>query len=201
MTTALEAIRARRAVKAFDPAHRFTAEEEKQLFDLAQHTPSSFNIQHWRFVKVTDPALRQKIKEAAWGQAQVADASLLLVICADVKAWDKDPVRYWKNAPEPARTQVSGMIRPFYEGKEQLQRDEAMRSVGFVAQTLMIAAKGMGYESSPMIGFDSAKVAELIKLPKDHAIGMLLAIGKGIKPANPKSGTLPLSEILVENHF
>lgn len=196
-----DAIRARRAVKHYDPAHRLAKEEEAQLFELARQTPSSFNIQHWRFVKVSDPALRQKLREAAWNQAQVTDASLLLVICADLKAWEKSPERYWKDAPEAVQKALVPMITPFYAGKEQLQRDEAMRSVGFVGQTLMLAAKAMGYDSSPMIGFDGEKVAELVKLPKDHALGMMLAIGKGIKPANPKGGYLPLGEILFENTF
>ena len=46
---------------------------------------------------------------------------------------------------------------PFYEGKDQLQRDEAMRSCGIAAQTIMLAAKSMGYDSNPMIGFDPQK--------------------------------------------
>lgn len=199
--SAIDAIHQRRAVKAYDPTHRFTAAEQAQLFELAQQTPSSFNIQHWRFVNVTDMALRTEIKALAWGQAQVTDASLLLVICADIKAWEKSPERYWENAAEPNKSRVLSLISPFYEGKEQLQRDEAMRSVGFISQTLMLSAKAMGYDSSPMIGFDIQKVGELINLPQDHVVGMMLAIGKGIQPANPKGGTLPLAEIMVENRF
>jgi nitroreductase len=196
-----EAIRTRRAVKYYDPAHRFSAEEEAQLIDLAMQAPSSFNIQHWRLVKVSDPALRQQIRAAAWDQAQVTDASLLFVITADIKAWAKNPQRYWRNAPPAAQEALVPMIAPFYDGKEQLQRDEAMRSVGFIAQTLMLAARAMGYDSSPMIGFDGEAVAKLIHLPADHAIGMLLAIGKGTKPAWPKAGFIEKSELLIENHF
>lgn len=196
-----DAIRTRRAVKQYDPAHRFTAAEEAELIDLAMQAPSSFNLQHWRLVKVSDPALRQAVRAAAWDQAQVTDASLLLVITADLKAWDKNPARYWRNTPEAVQSMLVPMIKPFYEGKEQLQRDEAMRSVGFIAQTLMLAARAMGYDSSPMIGFDAAKVAELIKLPADHAIGMLLAIGKGTRPPLPKGGFIEKSELLIENHF
>ncbi len=196
-----DAIRSRRAVKQYDPTHRFTAAEEAELLDLAMQSPSSFNIQHWRLVKVSDPALRQAIRAAAWDQAQVTDASLLYVITADVKAWAKNPGRYWRNVPENIQSIMVPMIQPFYEGHEQLQRDEAMRSVGFIAQTLMLAARAMGYDSSPMIGFDAAKVAELIKLPSDHVIGMMLAIGKGTRPALPKGGFIEKSELLIENHF
>lgn len=196
-----DAIYARRAVKSFDPVHKMTAAEEQKLFELAQQAPSSFNIQHWRFVKVTDPAQRQKLREAAWGQAQVTDASLFLVICADLKAWEKQPERYWQSAPDDVRNYLVKAIGDFYRGREWLARDEAMRSVGLVAQTLMLAAKDMGYDSCPMIGCDIDAVGKLVNLPDDHAIGMLLAIGKGIAPARGKGGFLPLEEIVVENGF
>ena len=198
---AIEAIRQRRAVKHFDPNHRFSAEELKSLLDVAIQTPSSFNIQHWRIVNVTDPALRAQLREAAYDQAQLTDASLLFVVCADIKAWEKDPQRYWVNAPKEAQDILVPWIHPFYNDKEQLQRDEAMRSVGLMLQTLMIAAKAMGYDSCPMIGFDIDKVGQLIHLPADYAVGAMLVIGKGIQPAWPKPGFIPIDEMFVENHF
>ena len=196
-----EAIHARRAVKHFDASHRFTAAEAAQLFELAQQTPSSFNIQHWRLMNVTDLAQRQALRVAAWDQAQVTDASMLLVICADIKAWAKNPQRYWANAPQPVQDYLLPMIGSFYDGNEQVQRDEAIRSVGMIAQTLMLSATAMGYDSCPMIGFDEQAVAELINLPADHVIGMMLAIGKAVQPAQIKGGYLPLDEIVINNRF
>jgi nitroreductase len=92
-------------------------------------------------------------------------------------------------------------MEEFYEGKEQLQRDEAMRSCGIVAQTLMLVAKSMGYDSNPMIGFDPQKVAEIINLPDEHVISMLMVIGKQIKPAMSRGGQLPLSDIIFTDRF
>ncbi len=196
-----DAIRQRRAVKHYDPAYQISAAEEEQLIDLAMQTPSSFNIQHWRLVRVSDPALRQAIRALAVDQAQVTEASLLYVITADIKAWEKEPGRYWRNAPQAVQDMLVPWIRPFYEGREQLQRDEAMRSVGFIAQTLMLAAKAMGYDSCPMIGFDIDKVAALIKLPSDHALGMMLAIGKGTQAPFAKPGYIDRELMIIDNHF
>lgn len=196
-----DAIRERRAVKSFDPSHEFTKQETEQLLDLAMQAPSSFNIQHWRLVNVTDKALRAKLREAAYDQAQVTDGSLLFVVTVDTKAWEKDPARYWVNAPKESQDILVPWINPFYAGKEQLQRDEAMRSAGIMLQTMMLAAKAMGYDSCPMVGFDFDKVAELIHLPKDYVIAAMLVIGKGTKPAWPKPGFIPKSEMLTENHF
>jgi nitroreductase len=100
-------------------------------------------MQNWRFVIVRDPDLRKLIRAAAVDQAQVTNASLLIVL----------------------------------------------------------AAKAMGYDSCPMIGFDQAKVAEIINLPNDHVIGFMIAVGKAVKPAMPKGGQLALSEVVVQDRF
>jgi nitroreductase len=126
---------------------------------------------------------------------------MVFVMCADIKAWDKTPERYWKDAPKEVQDILVPMIKPFYDGRDWMQRDEAMRSVGIAAQTIMLAAKAMGYDSCPMIGFDGDKVAEIINLPDDHVVCMMLVVGKATKPAWPKPGQLPLDDILVMNSF
>ncbi len=196
-----DAINERRAVKAFDSSHQMTQEEQQQLLSLAILSPTAFNIQHWRFVVVQDPSLRQQIRAAAWDQAQVTDASLFLVLCADLKAWEKQPARYWANADVPVREYLLSAIANYYQGKDQVQRDEALRSSGIAAQTLMLAAKGMGYDSCPMDGFDFAKVGELIRLPQDHLIALCIAIGKPLQPARPRGGQLSLSDVVITDRF
>ncbi|MFN5382066.1 MAG: nitroreductase family protein [Alphaproteobacteria bacterium] len=61
-----ETIEQRRVIRHYDAAHKINQSELDQLMDLAMHTPSSFNIKHWRIINVTDAALRQKIRAAAW---------------------------------------------------------------------------------------------------------------------------------------
>lgn len=80
------AIESRRAVKHFDPDHKITDAEKDELFRLTMLSPTSFNIQHWRFVVVKDESLRREIRANAWVQAQITDASMLVVICTDVNA-------------------------------------------------------------------------------------------------------------------
>jgi len=197
----ITAIESRRAVKHFDPTHRFTEAEERRLLELTLLSPTAFNIQNWRFVVVKNPELRKQIRAVAWDQAQVTDSSLLFVLCANMRSWAENPARYWKDAPQPVQDFLVPAIGQYYEGREQVQRDEAMRSCGMAAQTLMLTAKAMGYDSCPMDGFDFEAVGKLIKLPEHHAIAMFVAIGKGIQPAFPRGGQLPMSEIVVTDTF
>jgi len=196
-----EAIRSRRAIKHYDPDHRMEDAEIEQLIEAGMQAPTSFNIQHWRFVVVRDAELRKEIRAAGNDQAQMTDASLLIVMTADVDAWKKDPARYWVNAPAPVAELLVNWMGPFHEGKPELQRDEAQRSIGMAMQTIMLAARGMGYDSCPMIGFDHDAVAKLIGLPADHCMGPMIAIGKRTQDSWPKPGQLPLSEVMVVDRF
>lgn len=195
------AVEGRRAVKHFAPHHEMTDDEISDLLSLVVLSPTAFNIQHWRFVLIRDRELREKIRAVSWMQPQVTDASLLVVLCADVKAWEKAPERYWRNAPDDVREGVVAAINEYYHEREQVQRDEAMRSCGIAAQTLMLAAKSMGYDSCPMDLSDLDAVARLINLPEDHVVAMFVAIGKGIREPRPRAGQLSLAEVTVTNHF
>lgn len=197
----VDAITLRRAMKKFDATHRMEQHEIDSLLKLAMLSPTAFNIQNWRFVVVSDDALRQQIRAAAWGQSQVTDASLLVVLCADLKAWDRQPGRYWQNAPQEVQDSMVPAIDGYYRGKDQVQRDEAMRSCGLAAQTLMIAAQGMGYDSCPMDGFDFDQVAKLIQLPEDHVVTMFVAIGKGAVEPFARPTQLDLKEVVISNRF
>lgn len=196
-----DAIINRRSARRFDPDHSMSADEIRELMNHVVLSPTAFNIQNWRFVAVEDDELKAEIRKAAWGQKQVTDASLLLVFCMDLKSWAKSPERYWVNAPAHVSETMVGEIKHFYRDDEQLQRDEGMRSCGMAAQTAMLAAKGMGYDSCPMDGFDFKRVGHLINLPPDHRICMMLCIGQSVAGSHPRSGQLPLDDVFMIDGF
>jgi len=195
------AIESRRAVKHYDTTRKMSEADFQKIISAALLSPTSYNIQHWRFIRVSNPQQRVEIQDAAWGQEQVTDASELLILCADTQAWQDRPERYWAEASQEAQDMLVPMLQDFYRGREDVQRDEAFRSCGMAAQTIMLAAKALGYDSCPMIGFDAPAVGELIKLPKNHVIGMMITLGTAAKPANGRGGQLPLEQVLFENAF
>ena len=196
----IEAIYKRRSVKYFDSEHQLSKKEEKVLLEATIQSPTSFNVQHWRIVILREPDLRLQIREKYCGQAQITDASLLVLFTADTRAWAKDPRRYWKNAPSDVTEDVVNAIGPFHESRGKLfQQEEAQRSIGMAMQTLMLAAQELGYDSCPMIGYELEGVKKMIHLPEDYVIGPMVAIGKGTKTPWPKPGQLPLDDIVFEN--
>ena len=145
--------------------------------------------------------LRQQIRAVSWNQAQVEEASLLIVLTADLQAWAKEPSRYWQHAPQIVQDHLVPAIGHYYANNERAQRDEAMRSCGIAAQTIMLAAKEMGYDTCPMDGFDFDAVGKLLNLPADHTPAMFITVGKAIKEAAPRAGQLDMSEVVIYNKF
>jgi len=196
-----EAIEARRSVKHYDPDHVMPEQDLAELIRLTKLAPSSFNMQNYRILVVRDPETRQQIRAVAWDQPQVTDASVLFIMCADLTAHLANPADYWSHAPEEVQNILGPMIKPFYEGNDTLIRDEAMRSAALAGMTLMLAAKDMGYDSCPMIGFDAAKVAELINLPENYAIGFMIPVGKKSQPGWERGDRLPDEKVVTYDRF
>ncbi|MCQ4241539.1 nitroreductase family protein [Stutzerimonas stutzeri] len=196
-----EAIQSRRAVKAYDSSFQLSREEKDDLLRLALLAPSAFNLQHVRMLEVVDPALRAQIREVGWNQAQMTDASMLVVFCAQVDSWEKNARRVWEGTPAEVQDYMAGAIDNYYRDKPQVQRDETMRSCGLMAQTLMLAARGKGLDSCPMDGFDFEAVGKLIGLPENHVIAMMVAVGKRTVDPKPRVGKLPFEEVVIRDRF
>jgi len=196
-----DAIKTRRAIKKFDNSHKMSSEEIKSLMEHVILSPTSYNQQNWRFITVTDQDIKNKISKAARDQAQPKDGSLIIVLCGNMNAWKEEPLRYWKNNTLEKQELVKNSLSKKYADSPQNRRDEAIRSCGFAGQTIMLAAKQMGLDSCPMVGFDYDELADIVKLPEDHLIVLMIVVGKALEPAGERGGQLPLNEVVFENHF
>jgi nitroreductase len=196
-----DAIKTRRAIKKFDPTHKMTSNQIKFLMELAILSPSSYNQQNWRFIIITDKKIKDQISIAARNQSQPSDGSLVIILCGNTNAWKENPDRYWRNSTEERQKLVTTALQKKYADNLQNRRDEAMKSCGFAAQTIMLASKQMGLDSCPMGGFDYDEVSKIIDLPKNHIIVMMIVVGKALEPAGPRGGQLTVDEVVFENKF
>ena len=197
----IEAIRKRRSIRHYDPTFKISDKEVEELIELTMLSPTSYNIQHWKFVVVSDPKLRNEIKEAAYNQEQVTDASVLILVVSDIKAFEKEMPYKWRNSPAEVQDFMVPGSKEFYTNKDALQRDEAIRSASFATQTLTLAATAKGYGSGIMIGFEPEKVAKLINLPANYIISNFVVVGKGTNGPLVRGGQLPIQKVLIENKF
>ena len=100
-----EIVQQRRSVKSYDPEKTISDGELKELFDEVVLSPSAFNLQHWTFIAVKDAAMKKKFREAAWGQPQVEDCSVAILVCGKLDAY-KDAPKIYKEVPEEIQKKV-----------------------------------------------------------------------------------------------
>ena len=122
------AILQRSSIRTFDPGHTMTMAEKRALLELAQRAPSAWNVQQWRFVLVEDDDLRKQLRAAAMGQSQVTDAAMFVAIVVNLDAWKQNPARYFDAIPDDVAEVFADKVREFYDGRDWLARDDAMRS-------------------------------------------------------------------------
>lgn len=173
----------RYATKQFDTAQKLSDEQLQQILEAVKMVPTSFGLQPFKVLVVTNPELRTKLKEASWGQAQVTDASHLLVFCANTDVLPRVDT-YFEMASggnEDVRGQMKGyedMMRGFASGMSQdamlpWAAKQAYIALGFA----LAAAAELGVDSCPMEGFDGAQYKTLLGLEDNVTPVVLLPVG------------------------
>jgi nitroreductase len=185
----------RRSVKSYHLGRFISDAELKEVFEEVILSPSSFNLQHWAFIAVRNSETRKRLKEAAWGQQQVEDASVTLLVCGKLDAY-KDAPKIYEEAPRDIQEKMLPMIEGFYEGKDRAIRDEAIRSASLAAMTLMYSATARGWGSCAMIGFDPEAVTKVLKLTPNYIPVMMLVLGHQKDTPRPRPYRRPVSEVV-----
>lgn len=191
----------RHSIRRYQPGLTLGDDTLRQIFSLVQRSPSSFNLQHWRFVVVRDQVRKQQLRGLSYGQQQVEDCAAAVLVCGRLDAFE-DAAQLYADAPPAMRDKFVPMIGGVYRNQPALQREEAIRSGSLAAMSLMYAAKHCGWDSGPMIGFDAAKVSALLDLPPNIIPVMLVTLGKALDgDPPPRLYRRPLAEIVQLESF
>lgn len=202
----IQAIKERRSVNFFEPDTPIPDQTLRELLEVANLSPSSFNLQPWKVIVVRDPAKKKVLRQCAMNQPKVEEASAVLIMIADPKGVEENVERVldsWQDLgfikPEMRDTYVD-MIKTLYGEKDSLKRKIfAAKNTALFAMNLMIAAKGLGLDTHPMDGFDEDCIKKEFNIPADKIIPMIIAVGKlkrGITPL-PRAFRRRIEEFVV----
>lgn len=193
----LELLNKRFATKKFDTSKKVSDEDLAYILECGRASASSFNVQPWKFVVVTNPELRAKLAEAGYNQAQLTEASHLIVLCAvndPLPRVDLTHDLIEKASGKEAADAWSGMLKGSIGYKGDALAPWLARQSYLALQAMILGAIDKGIDSCPMEGFDAAKWGELLGL-KDATVLANLAIGYAAEAGHPKT-RLPLSELV-----
>ncbi|MDF2959336.1 MAG: putative nitroreductase [Paenibacillus sp.] len=197
--TAEETMRSRHSVRKYQYGVVIPDSEWNEILELAASAPSSWNLQHWRFLVVKEQDNKDKLVPIAYNQQQVSDASVVVVILGDLQANLAAP-QVFENATPEIRDMMLAQINGAYENNAQIARDEAIRNASLAAMQLMLAAKAKGYDSVPMGGYNPQALIKEFNIPERYIPVMMIPIGKAVTEGRATE-RLPLSQQVINESF
>jgi nitroreductase len=180
----LSALHWRYAVKRFDPDRTIGPEVWSAIEESLVLTPSSFGLQPWRFVVVTDAALKAQLPAVSWGQQQPKDCSHLVVI-ATLRSMDAQYVdRFLESVAQTRNVSIESLanyrkvILGFLASSSERIGDWATQQGYIALGQLMATAAYLGIDACPMEGIEPAKYDRLLGLEHgDYATRVACALG------------------------
>ncbi|HEX3626209.1 MAG TPA: NAD(P)H-dependent oxidoreductase [Verrucomicrobiae bacterium] len=182
----LDRLNWRYATKQFDPTRKISAQDWTTLEEALRLSPSSGGLQPWKFIVVTDPAIRAKLLPVSYGQPQITAASHLVVFAAkrDLNEADVDEfiqdIATTRGVPAESLAQyrgvlVGGIVKALDEqGRLAWARNQAYIALG----NFLTSAALLGIDACPMEGFDRAQYDEILGLKaQGYASAVIATVG------------------------
>jgi nitroreductase len=197
MKNIIESLQWRYATKQFDTKKKLTPDQLDILLTAARLSPSSFGLQPWKFVVVTDTVVRTKLREAAWGQSQITDAGALIVFCVR-KNIDDALVDSYMQSIATTRSVPLDTLKGFADSiKGSLKsrptpesaREWATRQVYIALGVLLTTAAHLDIDACPMEGFDPKKFDDILGLAALGLESRVLA-AVGFRSADDKAAAM-----------
>lgn len=187
----------RYATKKFDPAKKISPDVWNQIEDALRLSPSSYGLQPYKFVVVTDSKVKEELVAHSWDQRQVADCSHLVVFSRLASLTAEHVHHYLKhierdrNVTPESLKQYAGMMLGFVERTPEAQRNEWMTRQAYIALgNLMTSASALHVDNCPMEGFIAAEYDKLLGLEAKGLRSVVLC-ALGYRAEDDKYAKLP----------
>jgi len=194
----LERLNWRYATKQFDSTKKISDADWAALETALQLSPSSGGLQPWKFIVVTNPAVRAKLKPAAYNQSQITDASHLVVFAAKTNFSEADVDAHLQNVakiqavPLEALAPLRGMlVGGIVQSMDESARNAWARNQTYIALgNFLTSAASLGIDTCPMEGFDRAQFDDILGL-KSKGLATAVIATAGYRSAADKYAAAP----------
>lgn len=166
----------RYATKAFNPSKKVSPEEIEGLMETTILAPSSFGLQPFKIVLVSNSELKEKLKGASYGQSQVADCSHLVIFCVKTKIDENDVKEFIVSTAKIRGIEIESLkgyhdtILSFIKNKDQASLTTwAQKQIYIALGFLLESAAQMKIDTCPMEGFNPSQFDQILGL-KDHGL-------------------------------
>ena len=175
----------RYATKKFDASKIVSNEDIDFLKESIRLSVSSYGLQPYKILDISNKDIRAQLKKVSWGQSQIIDASHLFVFANQINLCDLDVDNYISNAvttrdlPKESLDGYASFIKLKLKEKSQIEIAVWNEKQTYIALTNLInAAAELKIDITPMEGFDNQRYNEILGLTKlDLNACIVAAIG------------------------
>ena len=199
-----EVVVERRATNGFK-SEEVPEETLNAILELGLQAPSGYNLQPWRFIVVRDAGNRARLQAAAYNQAKIGQAPVVLIAVGMKEEWKQTADEVFREgaargagSPDTVEQYKQGALRFL----SHMPMDVWVNRHTMIAfTTLMYAAEVYGFDTAPMEGFDAAAVKREFNLPEEAEVVALLAIGRAHMPDKAYPGRFPLERVVYNERY
>jgi nitroreductase len=200
----LDVMKDRHSVRKFEKGVKIPEDVMNEMLNATIEAPSSWNLQHWKFLVIESDEQKEKLLPIAFNQQQIVDSSATIVILGDLEAnlhaeeiyGQAVELGYMDNA---VKETLVGQINRAYE-REGFALSEAIKNSSLAAMQLMLAAKAKDYDTVAMGGFNPVALVEEFNIPARYVPTMLISVGKAAAEAHG-TGRFPIERMVVKESF
>lgn len=194
----LSAMQWRYAAKKFNPQKKIAESDWKTLEESLVLTPSSFGLQPWKFMVITDRQIRSQLVPMTWNQEQVVDCSHYLVLTIHKNIGIQHVDHYLRRIAEVRGLPLEKlewyrklMVEKVVEGPLSLQVNQwASHQVYIALGNFMTCATLMGIDTCPIEGLECDKYDQILGLSK-RGLATVVACAAGYRDEEDKYAKLP----------
>jgi nitroreductase len=196
----LEQLNWRYATKQFEPNRLIDGEVWQALADSLVLTPSSYGLQPWKFIIVSDPAVKAQLRPLSWNQGQVTDCSHLVVFTIQKNLTAADVDRFIESTATTRGVPVESLagyrnmiVSDVVQGPRSLIVNEwAARQVYIALGNFMTSAAMLGVDTCPLEGIEPAGYDKVLNLA-EKGFATVVACAAGYRSA--KDGYAALAKV------
>ncbi len=176
----------RHACKLFDETKKISDEDMHYILEVARKSPSSFGMEAWKFLVITNEELKAKLKPFCWNQPQITTCSHLVVVQAGIDSLkvESGVVRSRLMRRKMPQDKLDSFIELYVSHLSNvLNSDEKIyqwsaRQTYIAAANMMNAAANIEIDSCPIEGFEKENIERVLELDTSkYQVAMLLPFG------------------------
>ena len=181
----------RHACKIFDETKKISDKDIRYILEAGRKSPSSFGMEAWKFLVITNQELKEKLKPVCWNQAQISSCSHLVILLAGIESVKVESGEVKKRFTRREMSEKTlNMYMKLYTNHlaDTLSSNKNIyawtsKQTYIAGANMMNAGAFLSIDSCPIEGFEKEKVEEILKLDTSkYQVAMILPFGYRLNP-------------------